>query len=43
MNFLAFGCVFAAVALGVGGRRWLLKLPQWILLLPIGALAWLGS
>ena len=39
-----FGLVFVAVALLFGGTlSTLLVLPQWLLLLPVGVLAWLGS
>ena len=40
----SFGTVFVAVALLLGGSlSTLLVLPQWALLLPVGALAWFGS
>jgi hypothetical protein len=39
-----FGLVFLGVSLLVGGSwSMLLVLPQWLLLLPVGVLAWLGS
>ena len=39
-----FGFVFIAVALLFGeSLSMLLVLPQWVLLLPVGALAWVGS
>ena len=39
-----FGLVFIAVALLFGeSLAMLLVLPQWVLLLPVGALAWFGS
>jgi hypothetical protein len=40
--WLCFGFVFVAVALLHSGVSMLLKLPQWILLLPVGALGLLG-
>jgi hypothetical protein len=40
----SFGIVFIAVALLLGeSLSTLLVLPQWVLLLPVGALAWFGS
>ena len=40
----SFGLVFIAVALLFGDSlSTLLVLPQWVLLLPVGALAWFGS
>ena len=40
----SFGLVFIAVALLFGESLYaLLALPQWVLLLPVGALAWFGS
>jgi len=42
--WLSFGLVFIVVALLFGGSlSTLLVLPQWVLLMPVGALAWLGS
>lgn len=41
--WLSFGAVFIAVALVFSGPPMLLKLPQWVLLLPVGALALKGS
>ncbi len=39
-----FGSVFIAIALVFGGTlSTLLVLPQWLLLLPVGALSWFGS
>jgi hypothetical protein len=44
LMWLLFGLVFMAVAfLFGGGVSALLVLPQWALLLPVGALAWFGS
>jgi hypothetical protein len=40
--WLGFGVVFITVALLHSGVSMLLKLPQWILLLPVGALGLLG-
>jgi hypothetical protein len=40
--WLCFGFVFVAVALLHSGVSMLLKLPQWILLLPVGLLGLLG-
>ena len=40
---LASGALFIAAALAAPGPRRLLQLPQWTLLLPIGALSWVGS
>ena len=40
---LLFGLAFLAVAATQPGAGLFLKLPQWILLLPVGVLAWLGS
>lgn len=40
----SFGLVFIAVALLFGDSlSTVLVLPQWVLLLPVGALAWVGS
>ena len=41
--WLASGFVFLAVAATQPGEGLFLKLPQWILLLPVGMLAWLGA
>ena len=42
--WLSFGVVFVTVALLFGDSpSTLLVLPQWVLLLPVGALAWFGS
>ncbi len=42
--WVAFGLVFVVVALVIGdGPSDLLTLPQWVLLLPVGALALFGS
>jgi hypothetical protein len=41
--WLASGLVFLAVAATQPGEGLFLKLPQWILLLPVGVLAWLGA
>jgi len=42
--WILFGAVFVAVALLIGGSpALLLALPQWLLLIPAGALAWSGS
>ena len=40
---LAGGLLFIAEAWSAGGPGRLLQLPQWTLLLPIGALSWAGS
>jgi len=41
--WLASGIAFLAVAATQPGEGLFLKLPQWILLLPVGVLAWLGA
>ncbi len=41
--WLGFATVFIAVALWHGGIVWLLKLPQWVLLGPVGVLGLLGA
>ena len=41
--WLAFGAVFVVVASTQPGSGLFLKLPQWILLVPVGLLAWLGA
>ena len=41
--WLAFGLVFVVVALVAGGTDWLLRLPQWTLLLPVGGLGLFGA
>ena len=41
--WLLFGVAFIMVAATQPGSGLLLKLPQWILLLPVGVLGWLGS
>ena len=41
--WLAFGAVFVIVASTQPGSGLFLKLPQWVLLLPVGLLAWLGA
>lgn len=40
---LTSGLLFIAEALAARGPRRLLRLPQWTLLLPIGALSWAGT
>ena len=40
--WLLFGAVFVVVALSIAKPRGLLRLPQWILLLPVGALGLWG-
>ncbi len=41
--WLSFGLVFVAVGLHGAGGTLLFKLPQWILLLPVGVLGLLGT
>ncbi|MGQ5525381.1 hypothetical protein ACUHMQ_19250 [Chitinimonas sp. PSY-7] len=41
--WLLFGSVFVVVALAFVGPSALLVLPQWVLLVPVGVLGWLGS
>jgi hypothetical protein len=41
--WLLFGAVFLAVAATQPGTGLYFKLPQWVLLLPVGVLAWLGA
>ena len=43
LAWVLFGSVFIAVALSLGPVATLWLLPQWILLIPIGMLAWLGA
>jgi len=44
ITWMLFGVVFVTVALLIGGSpALLLALPQWMLLVPAGALAWSGS
>lgn len=40
--WIASGVVFLIIGLTQPGDGLLLKLPQWILLIPVGVLAWLG-
>ncbi|MCB5164423.1 hypothetical protein LG634_06185 [Streptomyces bambusae] len=42
-HFLAYAAVFLAVTLSMGWSRPLLRLPQWILLLPVAVLAGAGA
>ncbi|MCX5409632.1 hypothetical protein OHA37_37965 [Streptomyces sp. NBC_00335] len=42
-HFLAYAAAFLAVTLSVGWSRPLLRLPQWILLLPVAVLAAAGA
>ncbi|WP_228974636.1 hypothetical protein [Streptomyces sp. DH12] len=42
-QYLAYSVVFVTVALAADWPRPLLRLPQWMLLLPVGVLALLGS
>lgn len=42
-HFIAYAATFLAVTLSVGWPRPLLRLPQWILLLPVAALAAAGA
>ncbi len=41
--WLLFGLVFLAVALVFMGPQGCLVLPQWVLLIPVGLLAWAGA
>ncbi|MDQ3486934.1 MAG: hypothetical protein M3468_04260 [Acidobacteriota bacterium] len=41
--WLAFGAVFIVVAATQPGSGLFLKLPQWVLLVPVGLLGWLGA
>lgn len=41
--WLGFGVVFVVVALNYAGPDMLFKLPQWVLLLPVGVLGMWGS
>ncbi len=41
--WLAFGAVFLLIAVTQPGTGLLLKLPQWMLLIPVGVLGWLGG
>ena len=41
--WLAFGAVFVVVAATQPGSGLFLKLPQWVLLVPVGLLGWLGA
>lgn len=41
--WLAFGAVFLVIAATQGGTGLAFKLPQWILLLPVGILGWVGA
>ncbi|MCP3821696.1 hypothetical protein NLX86_27465 [Streptomyces sp. A3M-1-3] len=42
-HFLAYGAVFLAITLTVGWPRPLLRLPQWILLLPVALMTMAGA
>ncbi|MER7665444.1 hypothetical protein [Streptomyces sp. NPDC096193] len=42
-HFIAYAATFLVVTLSVGWPRPLLRLPQWILLLPVAALAAAGA
>ncbi|CUM43930.1 hypothetical protein H4W23_01215 [Streptomyces gardneri] len=42
-HFMAYAAAFLVVTLSVGWPRPLLRLPQWILLLPVAALAAAGA
>ncbi|MCH0542361.1 hypothetical protein I3F58_22970 [Streptomyces sp. MUM 203J] len=42
-HFLAYAAVFLVITLRVGWSRPLLRLPQWMLLLPVAALAGAGA
>lgn len=41
--WISFGCVFIVIALWYSDASMLLKLPQWVLFLPIGAIGLWGS
>lgn len=41
--WLASGIVFLSIAVTQPGEGLFLRLPQWILLLPVGVLTWLGA
>ncbi|MFD9721906.1 hypothetical protein [Streptomyces sp. NPDC059076] len=43
VHFVAYAAAFLVVTLSVGWPRPLLRLPQWILLLPVAALAAVGA
>jgi hypothetical protein len=40
--WLLFGLVFLVVTLGMAKPRGLFRLPQWVLLVPVGVLGWWG-
>jgi len=42
-HFLAYGLVFIVIGLTSAGPRGLVVLPQWVLLLPVAALAWAAT
>ncbi|MEU2035915.1 hypothetical protein [Nocardia amamiensis] len=42
-HFAAYTAVFLVIIASLRGPRRLLRLPQWMLLLPIAVLAWLGA
>ena len=43
IEFIAWSAVVITIALVIDSPRPLLRLPQWTLLLPVAALAWLGT
>ncbi|WP_113703641.1 hypothetical protein [Nonomuraea lactucae] len=44
VHFAAYSAVFLVIAMVTFGGAWrLLRLPQWLLLLPVAVLTWLGS
>ncbi|WP_101789933.1 hypothetical protein [Nonomuraea indica] len=43
VHFAAYTAVFLAVTSTFDGAWRLLRLPQWLLLLPVAVLAWIGS
>ncbi len=43
LNYLVFAGVFIGLAVRLGAKKWLFRLSQWTLLLPIGVLACIGA
>ncbi|MFE3450933.1 hypothetical protein ACFXJ8_18580 [Nonomuraea sp. NPDC059194] len=43
VHFAAYAAVFLVITLTFDGTQRLLRLPQWLLLLPVAVLTWIGS
>ncbi|MCY0931268.1 hypothetical protein OTB20_34815 [Streptomyces sp. H27-H1] len=43
VHFIAYSAVFLVITVSAGWSKPLLRLPQWMLLLPVAIMSWLGT